>query len=299
MMREGLRCRLCESTKLVTKPFGYRFTGKWLQAIGCRGCGIIFLDPQPTSEEIAQLYSKEYFEGDFRCGHAGSYFDEASLDAIVDEKLLERIKKAKPDGRFLEVGCAGGAFLEAARKVGYEVRGVEFSGDAAQLARQKFGLNVVTGDLHLAHFPEASFDIVFMGDVIEHLPDPVVTLREINRVLIGNGLLVLVCPTQTHTGFSRLGFLVYTVLGKQATVNLPPYHLFEYRPGSLGALLRRGGFEIRKQHGTMIMPKDVALRGTTAQRVGKKLFQYPNYLLTTAFGVLGDRIEVFAGRQSA
>lgn len=224
MTQEGLRCRVCGSTGLVEKPFGYRFDGNWLQAVCCRKCGIIFLDPQPTSEEITQLYSKEYFEGAFRCGHAGSYFDESSLNALVDEQLLERIKKVKPDGRFLEVGCAGGAFLNAARKGGYTVRGVEFSEDAAQLARQKFGLDVNPGDVQSAHYPDAAFDIVFMGDVIEHLTDPVATLKEVHRILDDGGVLVLACPTQTHTLFSWVGFLAYSVLGKQATVNLPPYH---------------------------------------------------------------------------
>jgi SAM-dependent methyltransferase len=239
MMREGLRCRVCNSAKLVAKPFGYRFAGKWLQAVGCKECAIIFLDPQPTSDEIVQLYSKEYFEGDFRCGHAGSYFDDASINTIVDEPLLERIRKARPEGRLLEVGCAGGAFLHAAQTRGYTVRGVEFSEDAAQHARQKFGLDVLTGDLQTAQFPGGAFDIVFMGDVVEHLPDPVATLNEINRILREQGLLVLVCPTQTNTLFSRIGFALYSTLGKNATVNLPPYHLFEYRPNSLDKLLHR------------------------------------------------------------
>ena len=299
MTPEELRCPVCNSTKLATRPFGYRFEGKWLQAFGCHECGIIFLHPQPTLEEIARLYSKEYFEGDFRCGHAGSYFDESSLNDLVDEKLLDRIMGVKPDGRFLEVGCAGGAFLNAARKAGYAVRGVEFSDDAARLARQKFGLDVTTGDVQAAHYPDAAFDIVFMGDVIEHLTDPVATLKEIHRILDDGGVLVFACPTQTNTLFSRAGFLAYSVLGKQATVNLPPYHLFEYRPDSLNKLLHRCGFEIRKKRATMIRLKDVALRGTSLQRIGKKLFQYPNYLLTSMFGILGDRIEVFAVKRVA
>lgn len=289
-----MRCPICHSLKLETKPFGYRFAGKWLQAIACTNCGIIFLDPQPTAEEITQLYSKEYFEGDFRCGHAGSYFDEESIGGIVDHRLLQRIRRFKPGGRFLEIGCAGGAFLHAARDVGYTVRGVEFSEDAAQLAREKFGLDVVTGDLLAARFLDDSFDVVFMGDVIEHLPDPTATLTEINRISSQDSLLVLACPTQTNTMFSRIGFLVYGLLGKKATINLPPYHLFEYRPKGLRRILDRCGFEIIHARATMIRPKDIALRGTTAQRIGKRLFQYPNYLLTSLFSVLGDRIEVYA-----
>ena len=120
-------CPICSSKRLQAKPFGYRFNNQWLGAVGCAECGIIFIDPQPTAEEIVQLYSKEYFDGDYRCGHAESYFDDSTAATIVDHDVLERISKLKPRGKFLEIGCAGGAFLDAARKIGYETFGVEFS----------------------------------------------------------------------------------------------------------------------------------------------------------------------------
>jgi len=282
---------------LRTRPFGYAFNDRWLGAYECRECGIIFIHPQPTSDELAQLYSKEYFEGDFRCGHAGSYFDEKTQASLADEQLLARIKALKPAGAFLEVGCAGGAFLHAARNAGYDVTGVEFSDVAAQLARDKFGLNVITGDLATARFPDSTFDVVFMGDVLEHLSDPLATCAEVFRILKPGGVFVIECPMQTNTLFSRLGFFVYTLLGKKATVQLPPYHLFEYRPASMRRLLQRCGFDIVQTQQAMIPPSEVTLRGPRVQRAGKKVLQYPNYLLTKLFGVFGDRIEMVATKR--
>jgi SAM-dependent methyltransferase len=282
---------------LRTRPFGYAFNDRWLGAYECRECGIIFIHPQPTSDELAQLYSKEYFEGDFRCGHAGSYFDEKTQASLADEQLLARIKALKPAGAFLEVGCAGGAFLHAARNAGYDVTGVEFSDVAAQLARDKFGLNVITGDLATARFPDSTFDVVFMGDVLEHLSDPLATCAEVFRILKPGGVFVIECPMQTNTLFSRLGFFVYTLLGKKATVQLPPYHLFEYRPASMRRLLQRCGFDIVQTQQAMIPPSEVTLRGPRIQRAGKKVLQYPNYLLTKLFGVFGDRIEMVATKR--
>jgi SAM-dependent methyltransferase len=265
--------------------------------VECQECGIIFIDPQPTVEEIARMYSKEYFEGDFRCGHAGSYFDESTLNSLADRLLIDRIKQIKPTGNFLEVGCAGGAFLSAARDAGYHVNGVEYSAEAATFARTHFGLEVWTGDLTGAAYPDNSFDVVFMGDVLEHLPDPVTTIREIGRVLNPGGLLVIECPMQTNTLFSRVGFIVYSVLGRKTTVHLPPYHLFEYRPASMKYLLQRCSFDVTFLNQSTIQPREVTLRGPWAARVGKKLFQYPNYWVTSALGIFGDRIEVFASRQ--
>jgi hypothetical protein len=63
-------------------------------------------------------------------------------------------------------------------------------------------------------------------------------------------------------------------------------------------LLQRVGFEITLLKEVLIKPKDITLRGPLVQRMGKKALQYPNYWLTSAFGVLGDRIEVFATRRA-
>lgn len=293
-----LKCRICSSGHLGEKPFGYLFKGKWLGAVECKDCGVIFIHPQPTAEEIVQMYSKEYFEGDFRCGHAGSYFDEETLHNLADRALIERIKHHKPSGDFLEVGCAGGAFLNAAREAGFRVKGVEYSDDAAGFARTRFGLDVVTGDIQRAGCPMNAFDVAFMGDVLEHLSNPVDTMKEIHRVLKPGGLIVIECPTQTNTIFSRVGFFIYSLLGRRATVRLPPYHLFEYRPASMKCLLRQCGFEVTLSREVLIHPKEVTLRGPVIQRIGKKLFQYPNYWLTSATGMFGDRIEVFATKKA-
>lgn len=276
-------------------PFGYVFHEAWIGALRCAGCGVIFLDPQPGPDDIAAMYSHDYFEGgDFRCGHAGSYFDRDGLASLVDHGLLGRIHDAKPSGSFLEVGCAGGAFLDAARSLGYEVRGVEYSAEMAAFARKTFRLDVAEGDLLDAKFPAGSFDVLFMGDVLEHLPDPVRSLTEAARILKPGGLLAVLCPLQTNTIFSRLGFIAYAAIGKKARVHLPPYHLFEYRSKSMANLMRRCGFRVARSTETIMPPSAIALRGPAGQRLLKKLFHYPNYAVTRLTGRCGDRIELFA-----
>lgn len=290
-MPQGLECPICFSKRLKSEPFGYRFNGNWLGGVRCRECSVIFIHPQPSAEELTKLYSGEYFAGDFRCGHEGNYFDDATLGRVADGNLLQRIKRDKSGGCFLEIGCAGGAFLNAARAAGFDVHGVEFSDEAAQFARTRFGLDVRTGDIQSVNLPSETYDVVFMGDVLEHLTDPVAALREINRAMKTGGVLVILCPMQTNTLFSRLGFLLYGAIGKKATVALPPYHVFEYRPRSLAGLVRRCGFRVDRMKETIIPPSKIAQRGSFIMKKAKKAFHYPNYFLTAFFGVLGDRVE--------
>jgi len=289
---------VCSSSQVHEEPFTYSFHELRLSGWGCRRCGIIFLHPQPTADELKQLYSAEYFTGgDFRCGHENGYCDPATLERVADPALLVQIKTMKGTGRFLEIGCAGGAFLDAARKLGFDVQGVELSDEACRIAMKTFGLRVFEGNVEDARFPDESFDVVFMGDVLEHLPNPITTLREIYRILDKEGMLVMALPCQTNTIFSRIGFLVYGALRQSATVALPPYHLFEYRPGSLRFLLRSCGFRVVRLDQGIIPPNMINLRGPAIQRIGKKIFQYPNWAFTRLFGVLGDRITVFGSAQ--
>ena len=298
-VEQPLSCPVCRSSALGEKPFQYVYRERPLRARGCTRCGIIFIHPQPTAGELKELYSGEYFEGgDFRCGHEGGYCEPGTLERLTDPGLILSIRKNYPGNRFLEIGCAGGAFLNAARELGYDVRGVELSSDACRMARETFGLNVFEGDVVDARFPGESFDVVFMGDVIEHLPDPAGTVREVHRILGAGGVLVLGVPSQTNSLFSRAGFLLYTALGRRATVALPPYHLFEFRPASLRYLLRECGFRVAELKQGLIPPSRINLRGPAPQRIGKKLFQYPNWLLTGVFGVCGDRMAAYAVKES-
>ena len=188
--------------------------------------------------------------------------------------------------------------LNAVRDRGFETYGVELSEEAAQSARDKFQLNVITGDLHSAKLQGNFFDVVFMGDVLEHVSNPVNVMEEIYRITKPNALVVILCPTQTNTMFSRVGFLAYSLLKKRATVNLPPYHLLEFRPKSMRYLLEHSGFRVVENRGTSMKPSEIAQRNSKIQNLAKKFLQYPNYFLTSSLNIFGDRIATFAKRNA-
>lgn len=147
--------------------------------VHCVDCGMVSLPlhdvPAVTYEDAADPY----------------YLEQAAQRIANAHRLLGCIPAG---GRLLEIGCACGFLLLAARERGFTVQGVEMSAWASSYARDTYGLDVKTGCLEGLTLPAASYDAVVMADVIEHLPDPRNTLHHIHRVLRPGGRLLLLTP---------------------------------------------------------------------------------------------------------
>src|SRR5262249_48215590 len=123
----------------------------------------------------------------------------AHLEASMGERKwhLEYISRnfrlpAVP--KLLDVGCALGFMLDEATQAGWDAQGVESSQFAGQYARERTGCNGFAGTLQDAKFPDGSFDVLTLMDVIEHVPEPAQLLGEVFRVLRPGGVIYIVTP---------------------------------------------------------------------------------------------------------
>jgi SAM-dependent methyltransferase len=100
----------------------------------------------------------------------------------------------------LDAGCGAGAFVEEMIKLGADARGVEYSTDkVAEWERRHPGDNRVRqGDLEGLAYPSETFDVVLLNEVLEHVPDDGLALREIWRVLRPRGALVMFSPNRFY-----------------------------------------------------------------------------------------------------
>lgn len=190
--------------------------------VRCADCGLVSLPLQsapPTAYEDA----------------ADPYYLEQAAQRIANaHRLLELIPAG---GRLLEIGCACGFLLVAARERGFAAQGVEMSGWASAHARDAYGLDVKTGRLETANLPAASFDAVVMADVIEHLTDPRRTLQAIDRVLRPGGRLLLLTPD--------VGSLVARLAGTRWWGLLDDHYFYYSRP-TLRRFLGSEGFAVER-----------------------------------------------------
>lgn len=103
-------------------------------------------------------------------------------------------RHARPPGLLLDLGCGDGTVLYLARRDGWEVQGVELFPEQTALVRERLGLPVVTSDILAYDGQPASWDVVILTHVIEHLSDPLAALRKIRALLKPGGVGVLEFP---------------------------------------------------------------------------------------------------------
>ena len=109
-------------------------------------------------------------------------------------KASQLILQERP-GRMLDIGCGDGAFGRLFVGRGFQVHGVDLTRNLVALARSN-GLQALVHDVATSPLPYRgdAFDVVFAGEVIEHLVDTTAFLQDIRRVLRPGGVLVLTTP---------------------------------------------------------------------------------------------------------
>jgi SAM-dependent methyltransferase len=188
--------------------------GRHGDLLSCVECGTV---QQPTLPAGAQLHDL------YRDMRDDAYLVEETGRRATAVSLLDLIAEHVPSGRLLDVGCGHGLLLDEARRRGYAVVGLELSRSAALHARERLGLDV--REVPLEEFDSwASFDVVVLADVIEHLEDPVDAVARCARLLRPDGALCVVTPdpsslTARVAGSRWWGYLpAHTCLLPRATL---------------------------------------------------------------------------------
>lgn len=211
--------------------------------VQCVGCGLIYINPRPSAEDLAQQYQETYFHCDEPT--FGGYEDyEADSDEIrrTFRKRIALIELSRRPGpaRLLDVGCATGLFMEVARDAGWEAQGIDISEFALGRARAK-GFPVRKGTLPMPELESGSFDVITLWDVIEHVPDPAAIVAECCRLLRVGGVLAMSTP---DAGSPPAKLLKSRWLGFRSIDE----HLYFFSRDSMRSMLERAGFDVARFH---------------------------------------------------
>jgi ubiquinone/menaquinone biosynthesis C-methylase UbiE len=200
--------------------------------VRCRKCGLIYLSPRPKKEIIINSYS---------LSEDKQYISQEKGRQLTFKNCLKTIKRFCQEGSLLDIGAASGIFVKAAVDAGYKACGLEPSEWMCEFARKHYNVTLLPGEVENAKFKDNSFDIITMWDVLEHIPDPMNTLKEVKRILKPGGFLVINYP--------RIDDPLSRIFGRHWWFLLS-IHLFYFTPKILTAYMEHLEFEkiLHKMH---------------------------------------------------
>jgi len=202
--------------------------GRHHTIVECLECGLVYANPRHNNGEILSKYEAV---------QDPLYVKEREGRVLTFERHLRPLEKIAPPGdgrRLLDVGCHVGVFVEIAARHGWDAWGVEPSHWAAKQAQQA-GLQVIEGTLSTAGLEDASFDVITMWDVIEHVEQPSLQVREAFRLLKPGGVLAV------HT--MDLNSLFARLMGRRWPW-LMEMHVYFFTRRTLAALLEQAGLRV-------------------------------------------------------
>lgn len=188
-------CPLCGGAAgRAAFPYSTTWNDRLFRYFDCRACGSTFIDPLPTSSDFDALYH--------RAAYHDVHYDPAEARPDYDDALAFLIRHVVPGRTLLDFGCGNGAFMAAAHEAGYPAYGIEQGESSIALASGNSGRPVWSLDDALGRGQR--FGVIHIGDVLEHLPQPGETLRQLHNLLEEDGCLFVEGPLEKQRSFVRM-----------------------------------------------------------------------------------------------
>lgn len=163
-----------------------------------------------------------------------TYSENESLFRNIFEKRVNIIKRYKSKGKVLDIGTSTGVMLDIFKDNGWETWGIEPS-ESGKIAKQK-GHKIISDFFEKAKLPSNYFDVVIMNHTLEHMDNPEMVLKKVNKTLKKDGLLLVDVPNAGGIGSK--------VLKDKWPYRLPEEHKHQFTKESLVKVFEDSGFKI-------------------------------------------------------
>ena len=248
MLETLTQCPVCggsDFTDFLTCK-DYTVTQEDFTITQCSNCGFKFTNPRPEESEIGRYYqSDEYIShSNTKKGLINRIYHIVRSRALKSKlKLVNKLVKDQPRN-ILDNGCGTGFFLQTCKTDGWNVRGCEPDQKTRAMATENVGIDIVA-NIFDESLQAASFSIVTMWHVLEHVHQIDKTIQRLYELLTNNGVLVIAVPNANAHEAKQFqsAWAAYDV----------PRHLYHFTPETINPLFQKHGFKV-EQH--LPMPYD-------------------------------------------
>jgi len=241
MKTQWITCNACgaDAFEVLSK------VGEW--TIGkCSKCGLVHLNPAPFFEPTTEFstISKGFQYTQYQHQEISPKVYAYEREQLIgQQKELARMTgQSFPHLRYLEVGCGSGAAVRAASDLGWQATGIDIDPELIEAGVRQHGADLRCVPLLQAGFPERSFDFIRLRDVIEHLPNPFESLKEVYRLLRPGGIVLLVAPNEG--AMLNRARRILGLKRRMVAYAEPPHHIHGFTPPTLKKILQRANFDI-------------------------------------------------------
>lgn len=216
----------------------YFLSQEEFEIMECENCGLLFTTPRPAPEVIGKYYQSEdyYSHQENKKGLVPRIYEWVKTLNIKNK--VKMAVEGLPKGRLLDIGCGVGNFIFKVKQKGWEVVGIEPSDDAKDIAEKRLGFRPMAPS-ESNTLNDASFDVITLWHVLEHVDDLKTQTSEIQRLLKPGGRLVIALP-------NFQSFDCQYFKEKWAAWDVPR-HLNHFAPETLKNLMNSSGFAYRGQ----------------------------------------------------
>ncbi|HVM59984.1 MAG TPA: methyltransferase domain-containing protein [Verrucomicrobiae bacterium] len=278
-----------------------RFSDDYLR---CAQCETLVWQRVPTEDvtrvrnDATDLYGRSYYQE-----HLQQSFGYPDLATRARTDLPERclhwlrtvLKYKVPPGKALELGSAHGAFVALLRWAGFDAAGLELSPWVVDFATRTYQVPTLSGPIEDQTFAARSLDVVALMDVLEHLPDPLATIRQCVRLLKPAGMLVIQTPNYPA---GRTYQQLVSEKSRFLEQLKPREHLFLFSQDSIKQFLVRSGLEsqvfepaIFGHYDMFVVASRQPLAVQTSDEIVKRLCAAPGGRLVLALLDLSEQLQ--------
>ena len=203
----------------------------------CMNCHLKFTQDVPDSASIGKYYQSEAYVShtETRKGLVNRLYHAVRTHTLQQKRTLvsKDVRSASP--AILDYGCGTGAFLKVMKDAGWSATGLEPDPLARKNALELHGIDAESPD-RLTSMDDASFDVITLWHVLEHVHLLQVTLDHLKRVLKPDGVIYIAVPNHKSADALHYG-------GSWAAWDVPR-HLYHFSPETLRSLMQRKGLRV-------------------------------------------------------